>query len=321
MQILFLVIRGEKVKNTKILTEGSMLIAVYCVLLLVSLYVPILGSLIAFLLPIPFILITVRHGVKQSVLFLVIGFLLSGLLGSILGIAHTLMFGVAGIVIGELIRRERNGIELFLGATLSYLASIFIMYIAIIGVFQIDVIEMLTEGSRESFEMAEEIVQATGTDANTDIIFQLEESLEMMQYLIPSLFVFLAMISGFITVLAIHPILKRLRVQMNPFPPFRDISFPKSIIWYYLLILLVSFMELEKGSFAYTAFLNFFFILQLFMVIQGLSFIYFYCHQKKISKAIPIVITILTPFLLYIIRILGIIDLGFQLRDRVNQKK
>ncbi|WP_010677414.1 YybS family protein [Bacillus timonensis] len=308
-------------KNTKLLTEGAMLLAVYSVLLLLTLYIPLLGTVLSFLLPIPFILFTVKYKVKQSLLFIVIAFILSGLLGSVLGIIHTIMFGVTGILLGEMINRGRSGIELFLGSCLSYLFSIVLMYVTVILVLQIDVIDMLRESSRESFAMAESIMRATGGEVNTEVISQLEESIEMMQYLIPSLFVFIAMFLAFVTVVAIKPVLVRLQVKMNPFPPFREIHFPKSILWYYLLILIMSFVEFEKGTFGYTAFLNFFFILQLFMVIQGLSFIYYFCHQKRISKAVPIVLTVLSPFLLYIIRILGIIDLGFQLRSRISEKK
>ncbi|MEH7386155.1 YybS family protein [Bacillus sp. JJ1521] len=308
-------------KNAKILTEGGMLLAIYSVLLLVALYVPLLGIVLLFFLPVPFILFTVRYRVKPSLLFILIAFLLSGLFGSVIGILHTLMFGITGILLGELINRGRSGIELFLGSCLSYLFSIVLLYVTAIVVLQIDVIDMIRESSRESFAMAESIMRATGGDVNTEAIKQLEDSIDMMQYMIPSMFVLIAMFLAFVTVVAMKPVLVRLQVKMNPFPPFREITFPKSILWYYLLILLFSFVELDKGTFGYTAFLNLFFVLQMLMVIQGLSFIYYFCHQKRIPKAVPIVLTILTPFLLYIIRILGIIDLGFQLRQRIREKK
>ncbi|MEH7382015.1 YybS family protein [Bacillus sp. JJ1533] len=308
-------------KNAKIITEGAMLLAIYSVLLLLTLYLPLLGVVLSFLLPIPFILFTVKYKVKQSLLFILIAFLLSGLLGSVFGVIHTIMFGITGILLGELINRGRSGIDLFLGSCLSYLFSIVLLYVTAILVLQIDVFDMIRESSRESFAMAESIMRATGGEVNTEVVTQLEDSIEMMQYMIPSMFVLLAMLFAFVTVVAMKPVLVRLQVKMNPFPPFREISFPKSILWYYLLILLFSFVEMEKGTFGYTAFLNLFFVLQMFMVIQGLSFIYYFCHQKGITKAVPIVLTILSPFLLYIIRILGIIDLGFQLRNRISGKK
>ncbi|MFS0821110.1 YybS family protein [Bacillus sp. 1P02SD] len=308
-------------KNAKNLTEGAMLLAFYSVLLLLTLYIPLLGALFLFLLPVPFILFTVKYRVKQSFLFLLIAFLLSGLLGSVLGIIHTIVFGITGILLGELINRGRSGIELFLGSCLSYLFSIVLLYVTAIAVLQIDVFDMIRESSRESFAMAESIMRATGGEVNKEAIAKLEESINMMQYIVPSMFVLFAMLLAFVTVIAMKPVLTRLQVKMNPFPPFREITFPKSILWYYLLILLLSFVELEKGTFGYTAFLNLFFVLQLFMIIQGLSFIYYFCHQKGITKAVPIILTIFTPFLLYIIRILGIIDIGFQLRNRISGKK
>jgi uncharacterized protein YybS (DUF2232 family) len=59
------------------------------------------------------------------------------------------------------------------------------------------------------------------------------------------------------------------------------------------------------------------------MIIQGLSLVFYYAHAKRMGKALPIiavVFAVLIPVVLYIIRILGIIDLGFDLRSRFKKK-
>jgi uncharacterized protein YybS (DUF2232 family) len=60
------------------------------------------------------------------------------------------------------------------------------------------------------------------------------------------------------------------------------------------------------------------------MLLQGLSFVAYFTHIKKFPKAfliIAVILTFLLPFVLYIVRILGIIDLGFNLRKRLEEKK
>ena len=40
-------------KQTKFITEGAALLAIYAILLLISMYVPILGTVVTFALPLP----------------------------------------------------------------------------------------------------------------------------------------------------------------------------------------------------------------------------------------------------------------------------
>jgi len=67
---------------------------------------------------------------------------------------------------------------------------------------------------------------------------------------------------------------------------------------------------------------NLLMIVGIALMLQGFSFIFYFAHIKRIAKAVPILIviaTILFPgILLYFIRILGIIDIGFRLRGRLK---
>jgi uncharacterized protein YybS (DUF2232 family) len=83
-------------------------------------------------------------------------------------------------------------------------------------------------------------------------------------------------------------------------------------------------MRPEEGTYWFWVIANLSFILQMLMVLQGLSFVFYITHVKGYPKAVPIVVIVLIfllPFILYIVRILGIIDLGFDLRKRLGEKK
>ena len=58
-------------KNTRFITEGAALLAIYAILLLISMYVPILGTMVTFVLPLPFILLTVRHKLSNILVIFV----------------------------------------------------------------------------------------------------------------------------------------------------------------------------------------------------------------------------------------------------------
>lgn len=57
-------------KNTKFITEGAALLAIYAMLLLISMYVPILGAVVTFALPLPFILLTIRYKLSSAFVIL-----------------------------------------------------------------------------------------------------------------------------------------------------------------------------------------------------------------------------------------------------------
>ncbi|MGX2961963.1 DUF2232 domain-containing protein [Peribacillus sp. JNUCC 23] len=64
--------------------------------------------------------------------------------------------------------------------------------------------------------------------------------------------------------------------------------------------------------------------MQFFVLLQGLAFVFFGSHRQGRSKVILIIITILllmNPVFQFIVRFLGIIDLGFPLRQNSAKKK
>jgi uncharacterized protein YybS (DUF2232 family) len=56
------------------------------------------------------------------------------------------------------------------------------------------------------------------------------------------------------------------------------------------------------------------------LIVQGFSFLYYAAYKKGIGKGVVVagtVICLFLPFLLYLVAIFGIIDLGFDLRRRI----
>ncbi|MCA1032288.1 YybS family protein [Bacillus timonensis] len=307
-------------KRTRSLTEGALLLAVYGVLLILSLYIPFM-SFIMFLLPIPAIVYAVRYDHKKAILFFIGALPLSILIGSVFGLVYVLLFVVNGLVLGTLIRKRMSRFVIFIGGSLAYLASIMILYITAQLIFQINFTDYFIQASEESVQLFNDTLARMGQEADPKMLEQIDEALSVFTYLLPSFFIMTALFFSLITQLIATPVLRRLKIDVSSWKAFKDIQLPRSLLWYYLLVMILTLINLEEGSFIYIAVLNLFYILQFLMIVQGLSFIYFFCDKKGISKGVPIIITILTPFLMYIIRFLGIIDLGFQLRDRIKSKK
>jgi uncharacterized protein YybS (DUF2232 family) len=309
------------VKRVNVLTEGAILLALFTVLTLMTLYLPLIGAFLMVFLPLPFILYTVRHGIKAAVTLMAASIFITLIVGSLFALPLTLTYALSGIVMGYFYQKRQTAGAL-IGGTIAFLISFVVMYAASVAFFQIDPIEEATGSMDETIDMAKSMMAAIGQEANEAAINQLEEQMKYIGYLIPSLLVSVSFIFAILSHAVTIPVLKRLKIQLVPLKPFREWKLPTSIVWYYLIVSFLFFLNLDTGSFLYIAAVNLLFVLQVLLVVQGFSFIFFYSHVKNYSKAIPvtaIILSLILPILMYLVRILGIIDLAFNLRGRVKK--
>ncbi|MCF6139101.1 YybS family protein [Pseudalkalibacillus berkeleyi] len=306
--------------QTRALTEGAILASLYAVLFLITLYVPILSAFTLFLLPLPFIVYTVRHGFKKSILLGIIAIVLSVILGSLAAINIPIMFGTVGVVLGALYQRKSSAFALLLGGTLAYLANLILIYVVSILFMDINLATLSQQSIKETIALTERVGGMMGGDVQ-ESVEQLQELVTIIPYILPAFFILMAVVLAFITIFISSLVLKRLKVDQPEWKPFRNWSFPRSIMWYYLATILVFFTNPEEGSALYIVTMNLYLVLEIILVIQGLAFIYFYFWKKGKGKTFPVLITIslfIIPLGFYLVRILGIIDLGFDLRNRIK---
>lgn len=313
-------------KNVRKLTEGAILLAAFAVLLLLTIYVPFLGMIVNLFLAVPFMLFAAKNDGKSIVVFIVASLLLSFIVGTIMSLPLTLAYGTTGVVIGYLIQKQKNMGVLFITGSLVFLINLILIYVVSIVLFKVDMITEMIEMMRESLDVSADLLKNFGnTQESEKVLEQFNNGLNLIKTLIPTLFVLSSFFIVFIMQLISFPIIKRFGVKVEKWKSFKEISLPKSLLYYFLLTLLVNMlMNPEEGSFWYMAIINMTYILQFLMILQGYTFIFYYFDKKGFSKAISITIAIvsfLIPIFLYIVGILGIIDLGFDLRKGFNKKE
>ena len=310
-------------RRVHVITEGAILLALYLALMLFTLYVPIVGVVLLFVLPLPFIIFTIRHDAASAIMLLIAGSILSVLFGSVSNIFLALMSGLSGLTMGVFYKRKQT-MAVLIGGSLAYTASFVVAYVGIILFLQIDIIKDFIHLSKESFEQSRSVISSLSPNVNLEQQFeQLERGLDLLHTITPTLFVLSGIIFAVLTHLVAVPILKRLKIEVSQSKPFREWRLPQSLIWYYLIVSVLIMINSDTEGFYFMAIMNLYFILQFFVLIQGYSFIYFYSYMKGLSKALPIIIVIasfLIPIFLYLVRILGIIDLSFPLREKIAKR-
>ena len=211
---------------------------------------------------------------------------------------------------------------------LGFIVGILGLYVITQLLFGVNWTESIREMLAESIEISASMFEQFGMGAETKQMMELMElQADYVIQLVPALLLILAAVLAFLSQWIGYKAVNRNNRKNFLFtcPPFRTLQFPVSIIWIYLAVLLFSFFINEQGNFLYQPIQNLLILIGMLLVVQGLSFIFYYAHHKNMSKAIPvlsIVLVFLMPWLfLTFVRILGIIDIGFRLRDYVEKRK
>ncbi|MGG3622359.1 YybS family protein [Bacillus gobiensis] len=307
--------------KTNALVEGAIMIALLAVLTLASIYLPVISMILIFAIPLPSIIHTIRHGLTQGIWMAVASLpvlLIVGQLQSLIVIP----FIIAGVTMGFYYKRKETAYAIASGA-IAYVISIVISYAAGILFFQFDPISFYNETMNEAFKASQSLMGAVGNQEQAEAqIKVMKKQMQLLPYLLPTVFAGSAVVSSFITHFIAKPFLKRFASGTPPLKPFREWKLPKSIIWYYLVAIFLYFFPLERGDFLYSVQINAEIILGTLLMIQGLSFVFFYCYMKNIPKAVPIIAVILcfaNPFIMYVVKIVGIADIGFTMREKLKK--
>ncbi|SMD67479.1 hypothetical protein BACERE00191_00541 [Bacillus pacificus] len=309
-------------RQARFITEGAALLAIYVMLLFISMYVPILGTVVTFALPLPFILLTIRYKLSNAFVIFTAAFLIVVFVSQPIGLVKTVVFGLMGIVLGCMYKKQRKPLEILITGSLAYLISIMLIYVASIKFFNIDFIKQIQNMFNKSVVQSEKIASVAGMPISKEQKELFVQMNDILQVVFPSILVMVSVCLSWITIIISGSALKKLKHDVIPWPKFKDIQLPKSIVWYYVIFILLStFIKVEPTSYLHMVFSNLYVIFALLLVLQGLTFITFLAHSKGFTKGVPIISFIacmFIPMLFPLVTILGIIDLGISLRSKIG---
>lgn len=307
--------------QSKKVTEGSLLTAIFLILLMITILVPGLSFMTFFLLPVPFTLYAYKFGWQPSLIMSGVTIVLSTFFAIAVSLPLALLAGTGGIVLGLSIRQRLTPYETWARGTAGFIGGLILVFIFIQVILQINLIHEIEHMLNDSFEASKVMMKDIGLlEVSEQDWKALENQLASAKNLIPVGITIVSALFAFIAQWISYKVLNRIDGKKYFFPPFRNLQLSMAIIWVYLFAMVFMFMDLDTNRMAYLIAHNVFSLAGMFMVLQGLSYLFFITHRKGWPKALPIIaliLTIILPLLfLQFVRILGIIDIGFRLRDR-----
>lgn len=312
--------------KSKKITDGALLTSAYIVLLLVTAFIPLLGTFTFFALPIPFAIYAAKHHWQSAVIMFLAAGLLSSIFATIFSLPMTLLAGFGGIMLGTAMYQKRTAYETWARGAIGFVIGLIGVFLIIQLAFNINIYDEIDMVMEEAINLSQSIFNQMGLEeAGEEQLTLLEEQMMLFKDILPGLMAMISIGMAFIAQWLSYKIMNRLERTTFTFPPFKSLNLPISLFWIYFTVMIASFFVTDQESGLYIVIINAVILAMILLTIQGFSFVFFYADHKNMSKAIPIAVVIISFIIpgifLLLIRILGIIDLGFSLKERIASKE
>lgn len=309
--------------EARAMLEGALISGIFLVLIFLTLYTPI-GVLSAIALPIPFTVYAARHRLRHAVLAVVASMLLTIFVGALPLALVAMYVGSIGVVMGTLYNRQKKAFTAFMGGLLASLFFLLGSLVVSYFVLNIDPIAALQTTLKESVKMSQQLLDQFGM-SNEEQAAAFEEMIDSVVRLTPMILILISAQMSLVNHWLSRKILLRLNIPAPGFPPMREWRWSRSLLYFYFAVTLAAlFMTSDdQGHFLRAIVVNLKPILDIMMIIQGLGFVSFFSRQKGWGNGLliaTIVLAFILPIIPFILILLGILDLGIDLRKQLSKK-
>ncbi|TYP57432.1 YybS family protein [Thermosediminibacter litoriperuensis] len=307
--------------STKAVVEGALLSAIAIILSLFSMYVPALGLFLDLVLPVPVIILGMRHGLKISLLSVAVTGLVTAMFsGPLRALTVVLSFGLMGTGMGWALKKNYPPFRVFAVGAVAALASNVALFLLSLMIMGINPFLQEIAAYREGLSAAAEIYNRMGVNPETvkTAIEMYEKMLDIMPLVIPAILVLASVTSAFLSYQISRLVLKRLGYGIEDFPPFWQWRMPVYTVFLFLLGQIAVILEVywPAGILKQLGFnLQMIFIFAFF--VQGLSILSFYLGKYNVSKpvrALVVLFVFTNPFFAQLILLAGMMDTFFNFR-------
>lgn len=303
------------------ITYGAMMMAMFVILLAITVYIPLVGLLTIFITPLPIMLYRLRFDRASAVLVLSGSILLSMLIGKLLILPMALAFGAIGLVIGDTMTTGKTKLYTFMASGLTMLITLMLTYVAVVLFFEVNILEELMVALRESQEQMTAMMTRFG-EMPENFEKQLADMMAFYEAAVPSTFILGSFSFAFIIVIVNSEIAGRLGNKLPKFGSFREMKLPTPTVWVYLIIVLLPFLaKLEPGTMSELVYVNGSVILRVLFFIQGISLVLYYMNHMKLPKWVTVIAVIFAIILSPVTILLGILDTGMNFRAWISRDK
>jgi uncharacterized protein YybS (DUF2232 family) len=296
------------------------------VLLLASVWIPVVGSFLSLFTPLPFLYYSTKLGLSQAVKLSCMSILAAGLVAAITRQAQLIFlcleFSLLGLILSEIFRRKLPiGASVLLGTCLLLLIGLLVLAVA--GLRRnMGPLEMVYAYLLESLEATARIYTQAG--AGPEKAGEFQEYLNALKggiaLIYPSLMVVGSAFVVWLNVIMSRPLLRRGNLEVPDFGALDRWQSPEFMVWGVIAAgfsLFLSFSPLRLVA------VNALVIMLAIYFFHGLAVLLFYLNKYRVPPWMRFgvyALVLLQQFLVIGVTVAGLFDQWLDLR-RIHQKK
>lgn len=287
-------------------------------LLLLSLLTP-LSVLSIFFMMIPGVILYASLSVKSFILHLVPVAIILVMVHPIYLLFMVILI-LPAIAMGHAYKNKKSALFALMTGAGTMLAEYLLLLLVGSLIFQFD----LSSYIRDVVQLTIEPLTNSSSQMINGFVWtpeMTEDVAKQTQLMIPFALVVTSMVMAFITHIIARPILSVMGLNVSKLPPAREWRMPRALIWYYFLALIIEVVSRQNdGSYWKMIAMNLSPLINLGFMIQAIGFFFFLSHTRRWNPVIPFLLGA-AVFFIGPLRIVGIIDLAFPIREAISKSK
>jgi len=319
------------VNRTKQVVEAGLFAAIMVLLMVGSFYLPIIGMLIFFVIPLPVIILTIRNTLPNVIVATVVATMIASAMVTIVyGVGIGVLALTVGLPLGIAFKNKFFATKSIALGGFGALIGFFLVIVVMQSLMGLSIYDQLDEMFEMSSEMQQQMTSVLGTLNNTSVDDSIAQTAllwdnmkYMMKLIFPSAMILFSIVYSLGNYLFARPILKRLNISVVPMGSFKDFSYPKHMAYGSGLILILAYIVGIAGlADPELVFTNFLYLFLMVFSVQGLALIYFFL-LRYMPRGIAIVLLVIFGMssVLQYISLIGFLDVIIGIRKRLTKKR
>lgn len=313
----------------KPMVESGILTAISVAMALISMYVPILGTVVVFIWPLPIVVLVVRHGIRWGVMASIVsGLLIAMLTHPFQAISMVLAFCLVGLVLGCNFRRGCGAVK---SLALAMSASV-VSKVAVLGLgallLQVNPVSMQFDMMQTAVDNSLSLYRSAGMN-EADIAKtaeSLRQGFETLRLVFPIIIVFAGMLDAYVNFIVAGKVLRRLgHTGVPELTPYARWRFPWIVVYLYAFSWIgIYWGQTREIALLFQVSMNVNMLSTVLGLIQGIAVIVCLTERYRLSKlvrAIILLVILTNGFLLQTIGLVGLFDIMFDYRRRLLSRK
>lgn len=306
--------RFQKLRDTLIVS----------ILIVILMYIGIHFLPIIFIIsPIPLIVLGLRHGVKNTILSILISTVVLGTLFDIIAVLFILMFTTAlSIAIVYMVNKKIDSAKIIIFSSLITLIVLVLVLIVMVQIIGLDLTQTVEGYVDETVEVYIKYIKSINFSEleQNEIIDMIKLAASQIILLIPSTILLLAIFYSVINYALSVNILNRIENRYKEVPKFKNFLLPSNLFLGIFAMFIGTYVIKYLGMDYESILINIISILSFLFYVQGLAVVVYWLNKSRVNKFLTTLLVIISIAFGFIISVIGFSDTIFNYR-KLNKYK